>query len=215
MSNYSKTKVIKVIPYCKDPMSSCGLFAYSQNTGQAPAGTVFQPMFFSGRSAGRGNPSTMRGLCQEGWEGVHPDCTKIKSKSEFSGYRNGEGDDDNGGANWSDKIDADTITAGLETAQGIMALFGNKRQLTEVEGACGKQPKFLAGRAKKQQWAQCASDYVRAQIEANKPKRERLSTGAWIGIGLGLSALVGGAIFLATRSIRSKQVIVMQAPPIK
>ena len=123
---------------------------------------------------------------------------------------NANGDDE---VDFSKMINADTIVASLEAGKELLGLF-KKRELSEVEGACGKQPGFLAGRKKKQDWAKCAADYVRAKIEASRPKPGKgLSTGAWIGIGLGSIALVGGIIFLATRKRAQQQpIVVMQAP---
>lgn len=155
------------------------------------------------------------------WEhtghGSHQIPCKDGGSSEFSGYNTVGGDasmgsggsDSGGGSNWSDKIDADTINAALETTSSLVSLFG-KKEFSEVETSCGKQPKFLASKTRKQQWAQCASDYMKAKLEASKPKREKgLTTGEWIGIGIGSAALLATIVAVVISS-KKKGAVIMQ-----
>jgi len=240
MSNISKNLVPKVIPYCQDPMSSCGLFAWGENTGSAPAGTIFKPMFFSGLNAPKKPSSSyLPPPCPEGYSGKHPNCIRNESKEKFSGFN--LGDIFGGGAGSSDvpdlpfgkpqvdldmpdspsssggnggKISPDQIMSGLESAAGLAKLFGTKRELSEVEGVCGKQPKgILRSKATKQAWANCASAYMQSKLdEANKSKG--LSARTWIGIGLGVAAIAGGAIFFATRKKGQQKTVMMQSPQV-
>jgi hypothetical protein len=240
MSNYSQSRVIKVVPYCQDPLSSCGLFAWGENTGRAPAGTVFQPMFFSGKPSRTSmplmpSPSYLPPVCPEGYSGRHPNCNKNESKEKFSGFNwgglfggsGGSGDGENladdhvgqmpdeGGGSSSGsggKISADQVMSGIESATELAKLFGTKRALSEVESVCGKQ-RLLASKSKKQAWANCASAYMQSKLDASKSNDKKgLSTGAWIGIGLGAVVVIGGGIFLATKNKTQPQVIMMQAP---
>ncbi len=97
------------------------------------------------------------------------------------------------------KISESTIEAALGTATGVLQLFGNKRQLSEVEGVCGKQPRpILFGKGKKARWAKCASDYMASKARPTII-RKGLGTGAWIGIGIGSAALLGMIIYIATQ----------------
>lgn len=236
MSNLSKPPVNKVVPYCQDPMSSCGLFAWGQNTGKAPAGTIFKPMFFSGKNSNRG--SVYKKKCPDGYEesvvGGKLSCLRVKSNKEFSGFLGGifGGDkeenenlaDDNIGqmpdevvGGGKGKISSDKILSGLESATELVGLLGGQRQLSEVEGACGKQPKgILRSKAVKQAWANCASAYMEAKLaEANKASSKGMSAGAWAGIALGSALLIGGGIYLATKQKGKKQVIMTQLSPVK
>lgn len=169
---------------------------------------------FSGK--GKPSPSNLPPPCPEGYEGRHPNCRRIVDKKEFTGYSNQEGDDKSGGGSWSDKIDADTITSALETGKELISLFG-KREFSEVETVCGKQPKpLIGGKAKKQAWAKCASDYMQSKLN-KRDEKKGLSTGAWIGISAGAVVVVGAVVFLLTRKGGVKQqpqVIVQPAPAI-
>jgi hypothetical protein len=223
-------------------MSSCGLFAWGENTGRAPAGTVFQPMFFSGKSSRTTSPLSQSYLpppCPEGYSGRHPNCVQNATKEKFSGFNwgnvfgggggggNGDGenladdnigqmpDEVNRGSGGGGKISTEQIMSGIESATELAKLFGTKRELSEVEGFCGKQPKgILRSKAVKQAWAKCASDYAQSKIDANKPQRQKqLSTGTWIVIGVSSVVLVGGIMFAI--KMKPKQVVMMQTAPVK
>jgi hypothetical protein len=162
------------------------------------------------------SPSYLPPPCPDGYVGKHPNCKKEAGSKEFSGsdgYNNAKGDgDDEGGKGVGGKIDADTITAGLETTTELVKLFGTKRALSEVEGTCGKQPKGIFRRKKvKQAWAKCASDYMESKLNASKQQPSKgLSTGAKVGIGIGAVVLIGGIILLVVKM--KPKTVVAQAP---
>ncbi len=217
MSNLSSSTPFKVVPYCKDAKSSCGLFAYGLNTGQAPAGTVFEPMFFSGKASGV-RPVKSNVCWEHTGNGSHQvPCGNTRN---FYGADANLADDEIGkmpDESSGQKIDADTITAGLETANGILQLFGGQKQLSEVESVCGKQPKgVLKSKATKQAWANCASAYMQSKLNQKNSAPQGLSTMAWIGIGLGSAVVIGGIIFAVTRNKKGQQVVVVpSALPVK
>ena len=213
MSNLSKAPADKVIPYCQDPLSSCGLFAYGKNTGSS----IFaSPVFFSGADGGDHKCSGKCGgkKCNCKNHEMFSSATWIESI--FGGKEAENLADDHIGQMPDEvkgsgkKVSADNILSALETGAALIGVLGSKRELSEVEGTCGKQPKpLIGGKAKKQAWANCASAYMQSKLNANK--KEGLSTNAIIGITTGSAILLGGILFLALRK-RKPKVVMMQAP---
>jgi hypothetical protein len=264
MSNLSKQPAVKVIPYCQDPKSSCGLFAYGGNTG-VKRSEFYAPMFFSGVGAdgfngktGIRNGSVSRArrcstLKPDGTVVVYecPDKSSAREKVCYEGTGvghhqvpcKGDGKEKFSGFNWSDvknvfkgeevnladdkigqmpdevggsggKVSADQIMSGIESATELAKILGSKRELSEVEGVCGKQKSgILVGKSVKQAWANCASNYMQAKLNADKGRG--LSTGTWIGITLGSATLVGVIIFFATRKKVQPQAIMTKFSALK
>lgn len=223
MSNISKIKNSRVIPYDQDPLSSSTLFAWGDNGGkELYNGTKMpSPLFFHGNEL---NNHKCSGRCGSKY------CNCAGDEKHYNNFNwgnifGGGGDDASladdqigkmpdeikGGSGGKSKVSADQIMSGIESVTELAKLFGTKRELSEVEGVCGKQ-RALASKAKKQAWANCASAYMQSKLNTDKQSGQGLGTGAIVGIALGSVALLGGIIFIATRKKGQQQVIVMQAP---
>jgi len=86
-----------------------------------------------------------------------------------------KGDESASSSGGGAKISADDILKVGDSAVELAKLLGTKRQLTEVEGVCGKQPRpLLFGKAKKERWAKCASDYVATKMKPIAPPPSRI-----------------------------------------
>lgn len=93
---------------------------------------------------------------------------------------------------------------GIAAAQNLLTGFINKpkREYTEAEQKCGKKPVF--GKKKKAAWNKCVET-------ANKPAKtsggdanqnapeQRSKTLLYVGIGVGVLALVGVVIYIARK----------------
>lgn len=199
--NTSRTSTIKVMPYCQDAMSSCGLFAWGNADG---INKYAQPKSFvkpnppidgDDNDAYKRQPNLISNFFATD---ANPFGTPVVDTGII-------GESSSGGSGGI-KISADTINAALGTATGVLQLLGNKKQLSEVETVCGKQPKpLIGGAAKKAAWATCASNYMQSKLNANKPKAG-ISGTTWAIIGVGSAAfLVIG--FLVIKNLKPKQVV--------
>lgn len=228
MSNLSKPLSVKVIPYCQDPLSSCGLFAYGGNIG-VKRSEFYAPMFFSGVGADGFNGKSgiyngsesrakkCRHLNPDGTTTAYdcPDKSYLREKVCYEGTGVGHHQVPCKGVSSSgNKVSADQIMSGIESATELAKLLGSKRELSEVETVCGKQKSgILVGKSVKQAWANCASNYMQSKLNADKGKG--LSTGAIIGIALGSVTLIGGIIFFATRKKVQPQTITTRFAALK
>jgi hypothetical protein len=104
-------------------------------------------------------------------------------------YSNAEGD--------GDKIAA--VTAGVTALAGLGAALASRgrKPLSEIETKCGKKP--LLGFTKKgKAWAECSQKMSTANTQQApldvQPKKK--NTILYIGIGVGVLALVGLVIYL-------------------
>lgn len=106
-------------------------------------------------------------------------------------YSNGDGD----GAG-----KAAALTAGIGAVAGIGAALANRQQrpLSDIETKCGKKPMF-GFTQKGKAWAECSKgtaptqQTLQTQVTPPPPKKKTM---LYVGIGIGVIALVGLVIYL-------------------
>ena len=104
--------------------------------------------------------------------------------------------------------------------KGWIEYFSNRREISEVEGICGKQPNvLLASATVKDAWAQCANNYALSKIPPGAggagAKRDGEIWGmpaavVYVGGTVVGGLLLWGIIALATR--KPQQIVVQQVP---
>lgn len=112
-------------------------------------------------------------------------------------YSNGDGD------NKAAKLGA--VTAGIGALAGVGSALANRgrRPLSDIETKCGKKP--LLGFTKKgKAWAECSKGMSSAPIQQTPqvqvtPPPPKKNTMLYVGIGVGVIALVGLVIYLKRR----------------
>jgi len=112
-------------------------------------------------------------------------------------YSNADGD------NKAAKLGA--VTAGIGALAGVGAALANRgrKPLSEIEMKCGKKPK-LGFTKKGKAWAECSKGMSsapvqqtpQAQVTPPPPKKKIM---LYVGIGVGVIALVGLVIYLKRR----------------
>jgi LPXTG-motif cell wall-anchored protein len=95
-------------------------------------------------------------------------------------------------------------TAGVAAAAPIVSSIASRgrRPLSEIEQKCGKKPLIKRGK-KGKQWQQCADTYnaqqstvVQQQQQQQQQQTSSNKTMLYVGVGLGVAALVGLVIYL-------------------
>lgn len=112
-------------------------------------------------------------------------------------YSNADGD------NKAAKLGA--VTAGIGALAGIGAALANRgrRPLSEIEMKCGKKP-MLRFTKKGKAWAECSKGMSSAPVQQTPqaqvtPQPPKKNTMLYVGIGVGVIALVGLVIYLKRR----------------
>jgi hypothetical protein len=104
----------------------------------------------------------------------------------------------------ADDAEKDYAKQGIAAAQGLITGLINKpkREYTDAEQKCGKKPIF--GKKKKAAWDKCVENTNKSAKSsggsANKNAPEQKSkTLLYVGIGVGVLALVGVVIYIANK----------------
>lgn len=107
-------------------------------------------------------------------------------------------------------IDPKAITGAIEGVTGLIALFGKTEAEQMLKTTCGGRPLLAKNRTR---WQSCADNFFSQQAgrygfapnqmgrypytPTYTPPKQGLSTGAWVGIGVGTALVIGTIIYFS------------------